>query len=295
MKLLQLGEIIHRRQHLILVRAGRRALHLNWKLPPDRTWDLITLVYDDLLLMPEGEKLGVGKSDWVVDNRDEPCKFYGVHRFFSEHPEALQYDAVMMPDDDLLFDPTQLNLLFELFEQSGADLGQPALTADSHFSHFVTLQSKAFLYRYTNFAEVMTPIMTARMIHKALSSFRETKSAWGLDYLWTKISQARDHAIVIIDKVPAIHTRPVGGAGTYTSLGIDPHEEMHAFLERHKLTQDLGLVIDGVLDPDFGMPQQGHLAGSYVAGLDGNLLQHEGFIPVFTASLPYLINAKIQG
>jgi len=44
-----------------------------------------------------------------------------------------------------------------VFEESGAALGQPALTWDSHFSHYVTLHNPAFRYRRTNFAEVMSP------------------------------------------------------------------------------------------------------------------------------------------
>src|SRR5690606_29948749 len=141
--------------------------------------------YDDTLLSPEGLR-GPTVGDWVVDSRAFSSKFHGLHAFFAAHPEALQYEAVFMPDDDLLFDPDIINEMFELFKESGAAFGQPALTWDSHMSHFVTLRSRAFLYHYTNFAEVMAPLMTAATLRRKLPYFTVNKSSWGLDYLWAK-------------------------------------------------------------------------------------------------------------
>ncbi len=287
MKLLRHETIPSRRANLVIVRAGSKALHYDWSLPPDRQWDLITLAYDDTLLSPEGPG-GRTVGDWVVDSRAFNSKFYGLHAFFEAHPEAQRYEAVLMPDDDLLFDPGILNEMFALFKDSGAAFGQPALTWDSHMSHFVTLRSQAFLYRYTNFAEVMTPLMTGPTLRRMLPYFTFNKSSWGLDFLWAKLCLDAGQKVVVLDKTPVKHTRPVGGGGLYKALGVDPAKECRELQRHFNVPTVTGCVLGGVLDPAFGAPRSGLLIESYVAGLHTESIGHPSFVEAFRASVPHL-------
>lgn len=288
MKLLTDTPLASRRRNLVLIRAGSRALHYDWHLPAERQWDLITLAYNDTLLGESGPPDGLTTGDWVFDNRAAPSKYHGVHAFFETHPEALDYSAVMMPDDDLLFEPARIDELFSVFEESGAALGQPALTWDSYFSHYVTLHNPAFRYRRTNFAEVMSPIMTGDTLRALLPTFLGTRSAWGLDLLWAKLCDDRGQSVVVIDQVPVKHTRPVGGGDHYAALGMNPAEEAHRLLAEYQVTPKAIQVLGGVLDERFGRPRSGMLMESLLSGVCPALSQHPALIPLLQASLPHL-------
>jgi hypothetical protein len=290
MTLLDNEPIPQQRRHLVIIRGGARALHYDWTLPDDRQWDLITLAYDNTLMSSEGIPAGVTVGDWLVDSRASSSKFFGLQAFFEQHPEALNYASVLMPDDDLLFDPRCLNEMFALFEQSGAAVGQPALTWDSYISHFVTYENKAFLYRYTNFAEVMTPMMTGETLRRMLPTFTANKSSWGFDMLWAKLSADLGQRVVIIDKTPVKHTRPVGGGGLYAALGVDPAVECAELLAKYQVPAVASCVMGGVINPAFGAPRSGLLIESYIAGLNATVMQHPAFVHTFRASLPHLIS-----
>lgn len=279
---------LRRRKNLVLIRAGVKSLHLNWKLPIDRSWDLVILAYDEALLPSVTHFSQVLQGAIVLDNSAEPCKFHGIHRFFTEHSEAKAYEAVFMPDDDLLLNPADLDTLFSIFEASGAYLGQPALTWNSYCSHFVTFKNKAFVYRETNFVEVMAPIMKRELLFGVLPTFRFNKSSWGLDYLWCRICREQGQRAVIIDRISVEHTRPVGGAGLYTKLGVDPHQELMQVCRTFNLTPEPAMVLGGVLDERHGRPLSGLLAESLVSGLNLDLIRRPEFIRLFQASLPYL-------
>lgn len=276
------------RKNLVLIRAGSKSLHLDWTLPAERSWDLVVLAYDPAL-MPEARPLPDGLQGAIVlDNSAEPCKFHGIHRFFTDHPEAQGYESVFMPDDDLLLNPANLDALFLVFGLSGAHLGQPALTWDSYCSHFVTFQNKAFLYRYTNFIEVMAPIMKREFLATALPTFRFNKSSWGLDCLWSRMCRDQGHRVAIIDRLPVVHTRPVGGAGLYQALGVDPQQDLIHVMQTFQIAPEPATVFGGRLDERHGHPLSGHLAESLVSGLNPDLIRRPEFMQLFQASWPHL-------
>jgi len=287
MNLLSDAPLTSRRRRLVLVRSGTRALHYLWTLPQARQWDLITLAYNDTLLGGDAPH-DITTGDWVVDNRGAPAKFFGIHAFFVAHPEALAYEAIMMPDDDLLFDPERIDELFDVFAESGAALGQPSLTWDSYFSHCVTLQNPAFRFRRTNFAEVMSPIMTGEALRMLLPTFLGTRSAWGLDLLWAKLCNDHGQSVVVVDQVAVKHTRPVGGGDHYAALGLNPAEEARQLLNEHRVPAQPIQVLDGVIDARFGAPRSGLLLESLVSGVCPALSQHPGMAQLLQASTPHL-------
>lgn len=276
------------RPYLVIIRAGSNALHFDWSLPADRKWDLVTLAYDPRVL----ENAGVGQrtfGDALIDSSGSPSKFHGLSRFFAERPETEDYRAVMMPDDDLLFEPARINELFEVFTASGAAVGQPALTPDSFVSHLVTVQHHAFSYRYTNFVEVMTPMMDAWALREFLPTFTINKSSWGMDLLWAKRCADAGRRQVIIDQTPVKHTRPVGGGGLYAALGVDPHAEMTELMAQHAIPPFQGMVLGGKLAAGYPRPWSGLLIESFLRGADRFSTEHPSFKKMLKASLPHLL------
>lgn len=294
MKILTDAPLVDMRRNLIVVRAGSKALHYQWTLPDDRQWDLITLAYTDTMFGEAGVPPGITVGDWIVDNRAASAKFYGIHAFFEQHPEALGYESIMMPDDDLLFDPALINDLFALFKESGAALGQPSLSWDSCFSHYVTLHNPAFRYRRTNFAEVMAPIMTGSTVRDLLPTFLGSRSAWGLDLLWAKLCEDRGQSVVVLDQVPVRHTRPVGGGDHYAAPQIHPAEEAQQLLAEYKVQPRATQVLGAVLNPQFSAPRSGLLLESFLSGVTPALSQHPGLIQLLQASLPHLCRPVID-
>jgi hypothetical protein len=161
--------------------------------------------------------------------------------------DAYNYDRVWLPDDDLSATKAEINSLFDIVEKYALALAQPALTADSHLGHLITLRNRSFHLRFTNFVEIMAPCFSRDFLKQMLPSFNENLSGWGLDFFWpTKISDWK--RIAIIDAVTVCHTRPVGGPN-YRHLvggGKDPQQELRDLLAKHGVTPQLPFVRGGI-------------------------------------------------
>ena len=276
------------RTNLVVVRAGTESLHLAWRLPAERSWDLATLVYDDEL-MRQVASGRTSSGEFLIDNRAYGFKFHGI-RAFLEHTERIdRYNAIFMPDDDLLIEPQLIDSLFDIFRRSGASFGQPALTWDSYVSHFVTLHNLAFIYRETNFAEVMCPLMTRDFVFSVLPTFTENNSGWGLDVLWAHKCEAAGARTIIVDAIPVKHTRPVGGGGLYGRTGTPPTEELKVLLTKYKLTFPAQKVLRGLPDLDFHHPKSRTLLESFIAGYSAEIIAHPDFARLLNNSYPYLV------
>ena len=190
------------RKNLVVLRAGGRSLHPGW-LGEDRTWDLAISSYasDQAADFPEAELFDFYKGG----------KWDGVFRFFQQRPELLdRYDYVWLPDDDIETTCADVNRMFALCRDHGLELAQPALTRDSYFWHAVTLRCPLSRIRYTNFVEVMVSVLTTDVLARALPFFEHTKSGWGVDYLWCRLTSDPKRKCAILDEVTVRHTRPVG-------------------------------------------------------------------------------------
>lgn len=154
-------------------------------------------------------------------------KWTGLQATLQEYwPVISRYRYVWLPDDDLLCDPESVSRMFLVCDDLQLELAQPALTPDSYFSHVVTLQHSAFQVRFTNFVEIMAPILSADLLQRVLPTLNGAISGWGLDHQWPRMSQLGK--VAIIDDTPVKHTRPVGGPNYAFSqaAGLSPNHEM---------------------------------------------------------------------
>jgi hypothetical protein len=155
------------------------------------------------------------------------AKWPGLEQTLIAHRDAIsQYRYVWLPDDDLLCVPEKVSLMFSMCDELQLDLAQPALTLDSYFTHTITMQHQAFQLRFTNFVEIMAPILSAPMLERIFPTLAGNISGYGLDGLWPHYTKLGN--IAIIDDTPVKHTRPVGGPNYLFSqkAGIPPvHED----------------------------------------------------------------------
>jgi hypothetical protein len=162
------------------------------------------------------------------------AKWPGLEATIAHHWDLIsQYRYVWLPDDDLLAVPEQVSRMFTICDELQLELAQPALTPDSYFTHVVTLQHREFQLRFTNFVEIMAPILSVDMLARVHPTLAGQISGYGLDPLWARYSHLGK--VAIIDDTPVKHTRPVGGPNYAfsTKAGIAPAHEDWLVSARH--------------------------------------------------------------
>ncbi len=137
-------------------------------------------------------------------------KYPGLERTLNTHWRTIsQYRYVWMPDDDLLCVPEQVSRMFATCDELQLELAQPALTPDSYFAHPITLRHADFQLRFTNFVEIMAPVLSIDLLTRVIPTLAGNISGYGLDSVWPRMS--RLGKVAILDDVPVKHTRPLGG------------------------------------------------------------------------------------
>lgn len=218
----------HNRKSLVIVRAGDQSLHPGWIEGSHRDFDLLVSYYGTT---PDLYK---DQADHYEMRRGP--KWSCIADLLAERPELLdRYQSFWFPDDDIFATTDTLNRMFALFHGFELALAQPALTPDSYHSWPFLLQRSEYVLRFSNFVEVMVPIFDRAALQACLPTFSESRSGWGLDWLWPRRCP-RPEAIAIIDATPVRHTRPVGGNLYSNNPTLDPREDERRLVEQYGLT-----------------------------------------------------------
>jgi len=191
---------------LALFRAGSHSLH------PYAVARLAEQNFDYALSwFGDGHPGELGLADGAVFVHQQPgAKWPGLEQTLAAHWETIQkYRYIWLPDDDLLATPEDVSRMFAICSDLQLELAQPALTRDSYFSHLITMQHSEFQLRFTNFVEIMAPVLSVDMLARVFHTLAGQVSGYGLDSLWPRFS--RLGRVAIIDDTPVKHTRPVGG------------------------------------------------------------------------------------
>lgn len=97
-----------------------------------------------------------------------------------------EYDAFMVPDDDLLFDTCALNRAFELFAAYGLLMAQPSLCKTPYRSTFweYLMQREGParpVLRYVTFVEIMAPIFSRALLEElVVPLLHNAYTGWGV-------------------------------------------------------------------------------------------------------------------
>ncbi len=116
-----------------------------------------------------------------------------------------QYDSIWCPDDDLAATTADLNRMFAIVRDYGLSIAQPAV-ASGDVSHATVRQQPGLLLRYSRFVEVMCPVFSRSALERIRPTLLVNKSAWGLDWAWTRLVPIDE--LAIIDAVGVHHTPP---------------------------------------------------------------------------------------
>ncbi|MEP7100011.1 MAG: hypothetical protein ABI781_05850 [Burkholderiales bacterium] len=212
--------------YLALFRAGPKSLHTSAIERLDQqNFDYALSYFGDDEPAAEGA---------VFVHRQKGAKWPGLERTIAANWDTIQqYTHVWLPDDDLLCQPELVSRMFSICDDLQLDLAQPALTRDSYFTHLITMQHPEFQLRFTNFVEIMAPVLSIDMLARVFPTIAGNVSGYGLDNLWPRLT--RLGKIAIIDDTPVKHTRPVGGPNYAFNkeAGVTPVQEARNTMARH--------------------------------------------------------------
>ena len=219
-----------RPRNLVVLRAGDRSLHPQWIAGEGRDFDLFISYY--------GAQPDQWRQDTPLWEARKGPKWPCIGELLAEHPQLLEiYDAFWFPDDDLRADTATINRMFALFRGFELALAQPALTRNSYRGHPMLLQQPGHALRYTRFIEVMAPLFDRAALRACLPTFGDSRSGWGLDFLWPRLTApGRERAIAILDATPVWHTRPLGGELYRNNPEMNPQRDVERLIVQHGLT-----------------------------------------------------------
>jgi len=217
------------RKNLVIVRAGRSSLHPDW-LAGSRTWDLIVSTYDPAAAFPA--------ADGVIVDLAPGFKWRGLAATIARHRDLIdRYERIWLPDDDIATDAVTINRLFDLHRRFGLELSQPSLSADSYYTHDITMAHPGFFLRFTNFVEVMVPLFSKRLFDSVAADFAGSDSGWGFDNVWHMGSEFP--RVAILDCLQVHHTRPLGEANYKDGYAASHGEKLAHLSKKFATSRDV--------------------------------------------------------
>ena len=213
------------RPNLVFIRSGSRSLHRRLiQEDPRRNWDCCVSWYS-------GRGADDSGAEFFADGGSN--KFQGFEAFAERAADSLAaYRAVILLDDDLLFDPGAISRFFDIFAAHGLDLAQPALTWSCYWNYLALVHNPTTIARHVSFIEVMAPCFSARALQALRPTFRLTESTWGIDWAW--VADGR-YARYVVDAVKMAHVKPMDSTGgafyrSLTARGVCAKTELQAVL-----------------------------------------------------------------
>ena len=220
-------QVLVPRPYLVFIRAGDQSLHPRLLAEsPERNWDCCVSWYVPPIPEQHAEYTCAGGFN----------KLDGFLEFWKQRPDPWPWRYVVLLDDDVYLRPGALARFFELCEQYGTYLSQPALNWFTHTTLNVLVRNPACVMRRLSFVEVMAPCFSTAALTELLPTFDWSRSTWGTDIAWGCLLEGR-HPIHVVDAVGMDHTRTGDGRPTafyrkLTAMGVDPQQELHRIVAR---------------------------------------------------------------
>lgn len=212
-------------KNLIISAVGDDSLHGEW-MEGTAAFDLCLIYY--------GNKKEVAEK-YTLEARyfyqASGMKYHLLFDWIENNPTLIQeYTYVWLPDNDVSIPTSEINRLFQLAADYQLQLCQPAMTG--YISHPLTQPKPGSFLRYTNFVEVLAPLMHINTLLQLKDSFRLNYSGWGYDYLWPYLLGYPKNSIAIIDNIIMRHTKPIGA--DYSRFPKHPKKEMQEIFKQYK-------------------------------------------------------------
>ncbi len=222
------------RKALLIVRAGDRSQHPGWlsgRGASRRRFDLHISYFGD-----EAQPFADRPAD-VTLSREKGGKWTGIDQCLTGLGDrVLQYDWIGFPDDDLAADCRTWNRFFEILDELKPQLAQPALHWRSFTTYDLIVQKIGVKARWTNFVEIMAPVMSRAFFQRVRPTLGFSASGFGFDFWWPTIVEPRERSLLVVDETPVLHTRKFGTGSLYKVIketGRTAMDERDAFFAEY--------------------------------------------------------------
>lgn len=184
---------------LVISPTGNKTLATQW-VRGNPSFDVCFLTYQDV------DKDILKLAKYHFDYRLE--KWEMIHKLIIENLDIiLQYDYFWFVDDDISTSCNDINNLFKIAVDYQLKLAQPSISGFRSFPQ--TKRVSGMFLRYTNFVEIMCPLMSKETLLKLFPTFIETKSGWGIDFIWKTMLNPHLGDLAIIDLINVRHVDKV--------------------------------------------------------------------------------------
>ncbi len=218
-------------KNLVIAAVGDDSCHTYW-LNKKTNFDLALIYFGN-----DMQKAKDYSKDATFFIQAKGNKFKLIYQFYTDFEKIISenYRFIWMPDDDIIISGSEIDRLFKITEREGLILSQPAMKG--YFSHRITKPKFLSYLRYTNFVEVLAPLMEISVFKNLSSTFCLNESSWGYEFLWVNMLGNPKDKIGIIDSVVIYHTRPIGK--NYSRFSVHPFEELKDLNLKFKLNLNL--------------------------------------------------------
>lgn len=216
--------------NLVISTVGDKSIHKEW-LSKEQNFDLVLLYYGD------DEKIAHSYyEDTPYVYMAKGFKWWLIKSFIQTHPQFMEkYNYIWFPDDDVRISTENINYLFDFCKEYNLWLCQPAMKG--YISHEITKPQYNSVLRYTNFVEVLAPMMSYKTVYKLLPTFDANYSSWGYEVTWDKILGNPKDKIAIIDSIIMEHTKPVGNPALYSKIPHNLETDQQIIFDKFNITE----------------------------------------------------------
>lgn len=185
-------------RHLVFTSAGDYSNLRLW-LDSDRTFDLWISYFGDKPKRYEKD------ADYYMARKGG--KFPALRAAYDHWPEIFdRYDAVFIPDDDLVLSASQIDRLFRIREEYDLWILQPAFDARGRISHPITRAKPWNLLRFTNFVEVTCPLFRKDRLDLFMKEYDSVLVGWGIDWWYLDVlGPDLEGRVAVVDAVSCIN------------------------------------------------------------------------------------------
>lgn len=144
-----------------------------------------------------------------------------------KHVKAIDYSYIGLLDDDQSISISSLNRLLDIAIENNLDVFQPAVSADSYFSHSMFVQKKGHPQEPVYWVEIMSPFLRKEIFESGELFYRSNISSYGVDrylfpYLQRKLNRCKT---ALVHEVCVRHLKPVTDGNKKFSNGLDARQE----------------------------------------------------------------------
>jgi hypothetical protein len=193
-------------KNLIFTSAGDNTeFYKNW-ISNNQNYDICVIYYGS------SEEIYNKYKDKVkfIEKR-KGSKFQNFYYFYNKYPEIVnEYEYLFILDDDIIFEPNDINKMFNYANEYNLLICQPSLTNNSAISWEITRNKPNIKLTYTSFVEVGILLFKKEAIDKLMTIYDPLLICYGVDYLAIQINGIDlKNKYAVIHDVKCINPHPI--------------------------------------------------------------------------------------